>query len=276
MTDAKDGVSLFDHASGTSVAPADDAPALDRSQWQTRDAAVRLAIRNHLPITERVHFRKHKTAKALYDAVVARYSSSATAALGRLMLPYLFPDLSSCTTTEDLISHLRASDARFRAALPAAFRAENPPPMYFTPYFLVTRLLDTLSSVRDHFLALDPTTLTVADIEKGAPPPLLPPPTPLLLLLSTSLVLRRSQLLPLLVGSAAALGEAGTAGEVEVAVEGAVVEAAGEVEVVGVVVGMEVVVGAAVVPGAVAVAAAVVAEGGVVVAAVVEAGVRSA
>ncbi|CAI5482607.1 unnamed protein product [Closterium sp. Yama58-4] len=65
MTDAKDGVSLFDHASCTSVALADTAAALDRSQWQTRDAVTRLAIRNHLPITERAHFSQHKTAKAL-------------------------------------------------------------------------------------------------------------------------------------------------------------------------------------------------------------------
>ncbi|CAI7800933.1 unnamed protein product [Closterium sp. NIES-53] len=40
LTDAKDGVSLFDYISGTAVAPAADAPALERSQWQTRDAGV--------------------------------------------------------------------------------------------------------------------------------------------------------------------------------------------------------------------------------------------
>ncbi|CAI7778739.1 unnamed protein product [Closterium sp. NIES-54] len=138
LTDAKEGVSLFDYVSGTAVALAADAPALERSQWQTRDAAARLAIRNHLPIPERAHFSQHKTAKTLYDAVVARYSSLATAAIGRLMLPYLFPDLSSFTTAEDLISHLRATDTRFRATL----------------------------SAEDHFLALDPTTLTVDDFEK--------------------------------------------------------------------------------------------------------------
>ncbi|CAI7830734.1 unnamed protein product [Closterium sp. NIES-53] len=166
MTDAKDGVSLFDYVSGTAVAPAATKPALDRSQWQTHDAAARLSIRNHLLITECAHFSQHKTAKALYDAVVARYSSPATAALGRLMLPYLFPDLSSFTTAEDLISHLRASDTRLCAALPAEFLTENRPPMYFTLYFLITRLLDTLHSVRDHFLALDPHSLTVDDLEK--------------------------------------------------------------------------------------------------------------
>ncbi|CAI7907562.1 unnamed protein product, partial [Closterium sp. NIES-53] len=119
LIDAKEGVSLFDYVLGTAVAPATHAPALERSQWQTRDAAARQAIRNHLPITERAHFSQHKTAKKLYDAVVARYSSPATAAINRLMLPYLFPDLSSFTTAEDLISHLRATDTRFRAALSA-------------------------------------------------------------------------------------------------------------------------------------------------------------
>ncbi|CAI5475287.1 unnamed protein product [Closterium sp. Yama58-4] len=38
--------------------------------------------------------------------------------------------------------------------------------MYFTLYFLVTRLPDSLRSVRDHFLALDPSTLTIDDFEK--------------------------------------------------------------------------------------------------------------
>ncbi|CAI7923385.1 unnamed protein product, partial [Closterium sp. NIES-53] len=119
LTDAKEGVSLFDYVSGTAVTPAADALALECSHWQTRDAAARLANRNHLPITERVHFSQHRTAKILYDVVVARYSSSATAAIGRLMLPYLFPDLSSFTTADDLVSRLRATESCFRAALSA-------------------------------------------------------------------------------------------------------------------------------------------------------------
>ncbi|CAI7854351.1 unnamed protein product [Closterium sp. NIES-53] len=101
------------------------------------------------------------TAQALYDAVVARYSSPATAALGRLLLPYLFPELSAFATVEDLVSHLRTSDARYRAALPVEFLDRNPPPLYITLYFIVTRLPDSLRSVRDQFLALDPTALTV-------------------------------------------------------------------------------------------------------------------
>ncbi|CAI7867484.1 unnamed protein product, partial [Closterium sp. NIES-53] len=58
----------------------------------------------------------------------ARYSSPATAALSRLILPYLFPDLSAFPTVADLITHLRTSDSRYRAALPAEFCAQTPPP----------------------------------------------------------------------------------------------------------------------------------------------------
>ncbi|CAI7896764.1 unnamed protein product, partial [Closterium sp. NIES-53] len=98
-----------------------------RSQWATRDAAARLAVRRHLPNTERAHFSQYKSAQTLYGAVVARYSSPAvarysspaTAALSHLMLPYLFPDLAAFPTVADLITHLRTSDTRYRAALPA-------------------------------------------------------------------------------------------------------------------------------------------------------------
>ncbi|CAI7812466.1 unnamed protein product [Closterium sp. NIES-54] len=144
--DSKDGLSLFDLTSGASTAPAADADSTVRSQWLTRDAAARLAVRSHLPSTKRVHFSQYKSAKTLYDAVVARYSSPATAALSRLMLPYLFPDLAAFATVTDLIMHLHTSDTRYRAALPAEFYAQNPPPMYITLYYLVTRLPDTLRS----------------------------------------------------------------------------------------------------------------------------------
>ncbi|CAI5482421.1 unnamed protein product [Closterium sp. Yama58-4] len=82
------------------------------------------------------------------------------------MLPYLFPELSTFATVADLITHLRTSDARLRAALPTEFCAKNPPPLYWTLHFIVTRLPDTLSSVRDHFLARCPTELTVALLEE--------------------------------------------------------------------------------------------------------------
>ncbi|CAI7874113.1 unnamed protein product [Closterium sp. NIES-54] len=82
--------------------------------------------------------RSFSPARTLYDAVVARYSSPATAALSRLILPYLFPDLAAFPTVADLITHLRTSDICYRAALPA----------------------------EDHFLSVCPTTLTVDLLEE--------------------------------------------------------------------------------------------------------------
>ncbi|CAI7793389.1 unnamed protein product [Closterium sp. NIES-53] len=136
--DSKDGLSLFDLTSGASTAPAANTDSTVRSQWLTRDAAARLAVRNHLPSTERAHFSQYKSARALYDAVVARYSSPSTAALSRLMLPYLFPDLAAFATVTDLVAHLRTSDTRHRAALPT----------------------------EDQFLSLCPTELTVDLLEE--------------------------------------------------------------------------------------------------------------
>ncbi|CAI7893119.1 unnamed protein product [Closterium sp. NIES-53] len=93
--DSRDGVSIFDHSSGVSTAPA-------------------------------------------ATADIARHSSPATAALSRLMLPYLFLDLAAFATVADLTAHLRTSDARYRAALP----------------------------IEDHFLSLSPTELIVDLLEE--------------------------------------------------------------------------------------------------------------
>ncbi|CAI7874194.1 unnamed protein product [Closterium sp. NIES-54] len=164
--DRADGLSVFDLTSGASPAPPATADSTVRSQWATRDGAARLAVRRHRPTTERAHFSQYRSAQTLYDAVVARYSSPATAALSRHFLPYLFPDLTAFPTVTDLITHLRTSDTRYRAALPAEFCAKNPPPMYLTLYYIVTRLPDSLRSVRDHFLSVCPTSLTVDLLEE--------------------------------------------------------------------------------------------------------------
>ncbi|CAI7882478.1 unnamed protein product [Closterium sp. NIES-54] len=66
LSDSRDSVSLFDHTCVAAPAP----PA---------------------------------TAQVPYNPAVARYSSPATAALGRLLLPYLFPELSAFATVEDLV-----------------------------------------------------------------------------------------------------------------------------------------------------------------------------
>ncbi|CAI7845363.1 unnamed protein product [Closterium sp. NIES-53] len=131
--DRADGLSLYDLTSGVSPAPPATADSTVRSQWATRDAAARLAVRRHLPTTERAHFSQYWSAQTLYDAVVARYSSPATAALSRLFLPYLFPDLAAFPTVADLITHLRTSDARYRTALPA----EGVPPPPSCPLLLL-------------------------------------------------------------------------------------------------------------------------------------------
>ncbi|CAI6005060.1 unnamed protein product [Closterium sp. NIES-65] len=60
-----DGLSLFDLTSGASPAPGADADATVRSQWATRDAAARLAVRRHLPTSERAHFSQYKSAQTL-------------------------------------------------------------------------------------------------------------------------------------------------------------------------------------------------------------------
>ncbi|CAI7892130.1 unnamed protein product [Closterium sp. NIES-54] len=166
LSDSRDSVSLCDHVYGAAPAPPATADVSTRSQWLSHDASARLAIRNHLPATECAHFAKHRTAQALYNAVVARHSSPATAAIGRLLLPYLFPELSAFATVADLVTHLRTSDARYHATVLAEFLPTNQPPMFITLYFIVTRLPDSLRSVRDHFLTLDPTFLTVDLLEQ--------------------------------------------------------------------------------------------------------------
>ncbi|CAI7932001.1 unnamed protein product [Closterium sp. NIES-54] len=125
LSDSKDSVSLFDLTSGAATAPPAIALSATHSQWLTREAAAHLAIRNHMPLAECAHFGQHRKAQALYNAVVTRYSSLATAALGRLLLPYLFPELPAFATVEDLVSHLRTSDAPYRSTVPAEFLDRN-------------------------------------------------------------------------------------------------------------------------------------------------------
>ncbi|CAI7790517.1 unnamed protein product, partial [Closterium sp. NIES-54] len=221
LSDLKDSVSLFDHVSDAAPAPPATADVSTHSQCLSRDATARLAIRNHLPATKCAHFGEHRTAQALYDAVVARYSSPATTAIGRLLLPYLFPELSAFATVADLVTHLHTSDAHYCATVPAEFLPTNQPPMFITLYFIVTRLPDSLRSVRDHFLTLDPTSLTVDLLEQD----LLVAETTAV---ATSLFLRTLVLLRLV--RSAATARARVAGVVE---EAAVVVEVAEGVVVG-------------------------------------------
>ncbi|CAI7847283.1 unnamed protein product [Closterium sp. NIES-54] len=114
-------------------------PALDAIaqsvMWQQETAETR--DRLVVPPSQQQH-QQNGRAPASQNGGVARYSSPATAALSRLMLPYLFLDLAAFATVTDLITHLHTSDTRYRAALPA----------------------------EDHFLSLCPTTLTVDLLKK--------------------------------------------------------------------------------------------------------------
>ncbi|CAI7812711.1 unnamed protein product [Closterium sp. NIES-54] len=166
LSDINDSVSLFDHVSGVALAPPATADGLTRSEWLSRDSTARLAIHNHLSVAECTQFGQHRTEQALYNAIVAHYSSPTTVALGRLLLPYLFPELLAFTIVANLVTHLRTSDARYRNTVPAEFLATNQPPMFITLHFILYRLPDSLRSVRDHFLSLDPTSLTVDLLEQ--------------------------------------------------------------------------------------------------------------
>ncbi|CAI6006759.1 unnamed protein product [Closterium sp. NIES-65] len=75
--DRADGLSLFDLTSGASPAPAADADATVCSQWATRDAAARLAVRRHLPTSERAHFSQYKSAQTL-DHFLSVYPTTLT------------------------------------------------------------------------------------------------------------------------------------------------------------------------------------------------------
>ncbi|CAI5516258.1 unnamed protein product [Closterium sp. Naga37s-1] len=203
-----------------------------------------------------LHLFLQLTAKediSLYDHALGNAAAPATTA----------DNLSAFATVTDLTTHLRTSEARFRAAMPAEFLATHPPPLWLTLYHLVTRLPDSLRAVRDHFLARCPTELTVDLLEKE------------LLAAETSIVavaasrgdprtpfFEGSGLRPLRAGAAAARAKG--AREVEVTAGEAVV---GAVEAVGVVAGQEGLVAAV---GVVAAAAEEVAGVGAVVGAAVD------
>ncbi|CAI7788830.1 unnamed protein product, partial [Closterium sp. NIES-53] len=126
--DRADGLSLFDLTSGVSPAP----PATAHSTVRSRALLhVLLCVATYRPLSVR------------------------TLASTGVLRPFA-----------DLITHLRTSDTRYRAALPAEFCAKNPPPLCLTLYYVVTRLPDSLRVVRDHFLSVCPTTLTVDLLEE--------------------------------------------------------------------------------------------------------------
>ncbi|CAI7788807.1 unnamed protein product [Closterium sp. NIES-53] len=89
---------------------------------------------------DNVSLLDHTSGASLAPPATAKSANHSQRLTRRLLLPYLFPELSAFATVEDLVTHLRTSNARYRAALPAEFLDRNPPPMYITLYFIVTHL----------------------------------------------------------------------------------------------------------------------------------------
>ncbi|CAI7902446.1 unnamed protein product, partial [Closterium sp. NIES-54] len=124
--------------------------------WKSRDAAACIALSSLLLESEETHFTQVRTASEFLTAIKARYATPTTVSLGRLFLPFLFPDLASFERTAHLITHLRSLDSSYRAACTDAQLALLPPPM---PRFSTRK--DVKSNLR-----------SVASASGVVPPPL--------------------------------------------------------------------------------------------------------
>ncbi|CAI5957405.1 unnamed protein product [Closterium sp. NIES-65] len=77
------------------------------------------------------------------------------------------PTVRSQWATRDAAARLAVLTLATAPPFLLSFCAKNPPPMYIALYYVVARLPDSLRVVRDHFLAVCPTTLTVDLLEKA-------------------------------------------------------------------------------------------------------------
>ncbi|CAI7734563.1 unnamed protein product [Closterium sp. NIES-54] len=168
---------LWAHASGDLPEPVGPAPLAadptpvdsdrypcergDLTAWKSRDVAAYIALSTLLPESEETHFTQVCTASEFLTAIKARYASPTTVSLGRLFLPFMFPDLASFERTADLITHLHSLNSSYRAACTDAQLALLPPPMAITIYFIATSLPDRLASVCDALLLKHPSELTI-------------------------------------------------------------------------------------------------------------------
>ncbi|CAI7929115.1 unnamed protein product [Closterium sp. NIES-54] len=157
------GESLWAHATGDLPAPDDPTPlgsapddaararfASQRAAltaWKSRDATACIALSSLLPESEEAHFTQVRTASEFLTSIKARYATPTTVSLGRLFLPFLFPDLALFERSADLIAHLRSLDSSYCTACTEAQLALLPPPMAITIYFIATSLPDRLASV---------------------------------------------------------------------------------------------------------------------------------
>ncbi|CAI7866402.1 unnamed protein product [Closterium sp. NIES-53] len=177
----QDNITLWAHASGDLLGPPSppdlgaepneaaqahfDKARTARSVWQSRDTAACIALSNLLPETKEAHFSQVRFAKDLLAAIKTRYSTPTSASLGRLFLPFLFPDLSLFDRVADLITHLRSLDVSYRATCTEAQLALLPLPMAITIHFIATSLRDRLAHVHDELLRKHPSELTIDVLE---------------------------------------------------------------------------------------------------------------
>ncbi|CAI7862503.1 unnamed protein product [Closterium sp. NIES-53] len=106
----------------------------------------------------REHRLEHRTKHIALHYFLARELQQR----GQLRLAYV---ASQASTADIFTKALKPCDhQRFCTML--EFCAKNPPPMYITLYYIVTRLPNSLRLVRDHFLSVCPTTLTVDLLEQ--------------------------------------------------------------------------------------------------------------
>ncbi|CAI7883597.1 unnamed protein product [Closterium sp. NIES-53] len=172
---------LWAHASDDLPEPADHAPLAadptladsdhyaceraDVTAWKSRDAAACIALSILLPESEETHFTQVRMASEFLTAIKACYATPTTVSLGRLFLPFLFPDLASFECTADLITHLHSLDSSYCATCTDAQLALLPPPMAITIYFIATSLPDRLASVHGALLLKHPSKLTIEVLE---------------------------------------------------------------------------------------------------------------
>ncbi|CAI7802933.1 unnamed protein product [Closterium sp. NIES-54] len=141
-----------------------------RSVWQSRDAAACIALASLLPDTKEAHFSQVRFAKDLLTAIKTHYSTPTSASLGRLLLPFLFPDLAAFDRTADLITHMCSLDVSYRAACTEAELALPPPPMAITLHFIATSLPDRLAPIP--LLDIESNIRSVASASGAVVPPL--------------------------------------------------------------------------------------------------------
>ncbi|CAI7856126.1 unnamed protein product [Closterium sp. NIES-54] len=154
----QDGATLYAHASGALQAPPrlEPLPAvppptpeaqadyarlvLAWDVWDSRDAAAALVLTELLPPTKAAHFDLVETAKEVYDAISARYSTPSSASLSRILMPLVFPNLGSFATVSDLATHLCSLVASYRAACTEAQLLVAPPPIWLTVHWSLRTL----------------------------------------------------------------------------------------------------------------------------------------